>query len=77
LNPDITILRELVWFVQEEYRGTVGAGRLFIKFCDQAEILLNNNDIQGYFTTRMTTTQDYDLTKRGFREVERLFLKDI
>jgi len=75
--PDKTSLRELVWFVREEYRGTLGAGRLFIKFCEQAEILLNNNDIQGYFTTRMTTTQDYDLTKRGFREVERLFLKDI
>ena len=74
--PDKTSLRELVWFVREEYRGTLGAGRLFIKFCEQAEILLNNNEIQGYFTTRMTTTRDYDLESRGFRLTEKLYLKD-
>jgi len=74
--PNKTSLRELVWFVREEYRGTLGAGRLFIKFCEQAEMLLNNNEIQGYFTTRMTTTRDYDLESRGFRLTEKLYLKD-
>lgn len=74
--PNKTSLRELVWFVREEYRKTVGAGRLFIEFCQQAEQLLNNDDIQGYFTTRMTTTQDYDLESRGFRLTEKLYLKD-
>jgi hypothetical protein len=74
--PTKTSLRELVWFVREEYRGTVGAGRLFIVFCQQAEQLLNNGSIQGYFTTRMTTTQDYDLESRGFRLTEKLYLKD-
>ena len=74
--PTKTSLRELVWFVREEYRGTVGAGRLFIEFCQQAEQLLNNGSIQGYFTTRMTTTQDYDLESRGFRLTEKLYLKD-
>jgi hypothetical protein len=62
--------------VREEYRGTLGAGRLFIKFCEQAEKLLNNNEIQGYFTTRMTTTRDYDLESRGFRLTEKLYIKD-
>lgn len=74
--PDKTSLRELVWFVREEYRGTLGAGRLFIKFCEQAETLLNNDEIQGYFTTRMTTTRDYDLESRGFRLTEKLYIKD-
>lgn len=74
--PDKTSLRELVWYVREEYRGTIGAGRLFIKFCEQAEKLLNNNEIQGYFTTRMTTTRDYDLESRGFRLTEKLYIKD-
>jgi hypothetical protein len=74
--PTKTSLRELVWYVRQEYRGTVGAGRLFIEFCQHAEKLLNNGDIQGYFTTRMTTTQDYDLESRGFRLTEKLYLKD-
>jgi hypothetical protein len=74
--PNKTSLRELVWFVRQEYRGTVGAGRLFIEFCQQAEKMLNRGDIQGYFTTRMTSTQDYDLESRGFRLTEKLYLKD-
>lgn len=74
--PNKTSLRELVWYVRQEYRGTVGAGRLFIEFCQQAERLLNNGSIQGYFTTRMTTTEDYDLESRGFRLTEKLYLKD-
>lgn len=74
--PNKISLREMVWYVRQEYRGTVGAGRLFIEFCQQAQQLLNNGEIQGYFTTRMTTTQDYDLESRGFRLTEKLYLKD-
>ena len=75
--PNKTSLRELVWFVREEYRGTLGAGRLFIKFCEQGDLLLNKDEIQGYFTTRMTSTTDYDLERRGFRLTEKLYIKDI
>jgi len=74
--PNKTSLREMVWYVRPEYRKTVGAGRLFIEFCQHAETLLNNGSIQGYFTTRMTSTTDYDLESRGFRLTEKLYLKD-
>lgn len=74
--PTKTSLRELVWYVREEYRKTPSAGKLFIEFCRTAEQMLVNKEIDGYFTTRMATTANYDLTKRGFREVERLFLRD-
>lgn len=70
-------LRELVWYVREAYRGTTGAGRLFVEFCKTGDELLNSGEIQGYFTTRMTTTTDYDLERRGFRLTEKLYLKDI
>ena len=75
--PDKTSLRELVWYVREDYRGTVGAGRLFVEFCKTGDHLLNSGLIQGYFTTRMSTTTDYDLERRGFRLTEKLYLKDI
>lgn len=74
--PDKTSLRELVWYVRPEYRHKPSAAKLFLEFCREGEKMLNNKEINGYFTTRMSTTTDYDLTKRGFREVERLFLKD-
>jgi hypothetical protein len=74
--PDKVSLREMVWYVREEYRKTVGAGRLFIKFCEQGDLLLSNDEIQGYFTTRMTSTTDYDLESRGFRLTEKLYIRD-
>lgn len=74
--PNKASLRELVWYVREEYRGTTGAGRLFIKFCEKGEELLDKDEIQGYFTTRMTSTTDYDLERRGFRLTEKLYIKD-
>ena len=75
--PDKTSLRELVWYVREEHRGSVGAGRLFVEFCKKGDELLEQREIQGYFTTRMSTTTDYDLERRGFRLTEKLYLKDI
>lgn len=74
--PNKVSLRELVWYVKEEYRKTMGAGRLFVEFCKQGDQLLERGDIQGYFTTRMTTTTDYDLESRGFRLTEKLYLRD-
>jgi len=74
--PEKRSLRELVWYVREEYRRTVGAGKLFVEFCKTAEQLLEDNEIDAYFTTRMTTTADYDLERRGFRLTEKLYLKD-
>lgn len=74
--PSKVSLRELVWYVKEEYRKTIGAGRLFIKFCEQGDELMANGEIDGYFTTRMNSTTDYDLEKRGFRLTESLYLKD-
>jgi hypothetical protein len=74
--PEKRSLREVVWYVREEYRGSISAGRLFIKFCEKGEELLDKDEIQGYFTTRMTSTTDYDLESRGFRLTEKLYLKD-
>jgi hypothetical protein len=74
--PEKHSLREVVWYVREEYRKTLGAGKLFIEFCKTAEQLLEQGEIDFYFTTRMTTTDDYDLERRGFRMTEKLYIKD-
>ena len=74
--PDKVSLREMVWYVREEYRKTLGAGRLFVKFCEKGDELMAAGEIEGFFTTRMTSTTDYDLERRGFRLTEKLYLKD-
>jgi hypothetical protein len=69
-------LRELVWYVKPEHRSTASAGRLFVHYAKEGERLLNIGDIDGYFTTRMSTTGDYDLQSRGWKLTEKLYLKD-
>jgi hypothetical protein len=74
--PQLISLRELVWYVRKSHRGTVAAGRMFVKFCQQGDKMLESGEIAGYFTTRMTTTVDYDLERRGFRQTEKLYIKE-
>lgn len=74
--PSKTSLRELVFYVKEEHRRGPAAGKLFLTFCREAENMLNSGEIDGYLTTRMGTTDNYNLESRGFRLVETLYLKD-
>lgn len=74
--PQFRELRELVWFVKAQHRkGSVG-GRLFKTFCDCADQLMEQNQIDGYFTTRMTTTDSINMERRGFHLKEMTYLKE-
>jgi hypothetical protein len=75
-SPQTIELRELVWFVKPEHRKTTIGGRLFKTFCDMGDKLLKDCKIDVYFTTRMTTTDDYNLQRRGFRLVEQTYIKE-
>ena len=74
--PKYSQLRELVWFVLPDYRKSTIGGRLFKAYCQQGEKLLEENKIEGYFTTRMSTTDEIDLERRGFRLTEKTYLKE-
>lgn len=69
-------LRELVWYVVPEHRKTSLGGRLFAKYCELGENLLEKGTINGYFTTRMTTTDPVGLERRGFKLKESTYLKE-
>lgn len=74
--PNKRSLREVVWYVKPEYRKRSSGGKLFVHFTKHAESLKQRGEIEGYFTTRMATTADFDLESRGFRLVEKMYLKD-
>jgi N-acetylglutamate synthase-like GNAT family acetyltransferase len=74
--PGIRELRELVFYVVPSARGGTTAGRLFKAFEKYADELLAQGKIEFYFTTRMSTTTNYDLTARGFRLVETTYVKE-
>jgi hypothetical protein len=75
-SPRTMQMREICWYVLPEHRsGTIG-GRLFKTYCATADSLLESGKITGYFTTKMSTTHDIDLGRRGFRLTEQTFLKE-
>ena len=69
-------LRELVWYVVPSHRKTSIGGRLFAKYCETADLLLEKDLINGYFTSIMSTTDTLDLERRGFRCTERTYIKE-
>lgn len=74
--PKANQLRELVWYVVPEHRSTTIGGKLFLSYCQKAEKLLQSGIIEGYFTTRMTTTDPINYERRGFRLTEQTYLKE-
>jgi len=74
--PQARELKELVWYVTPEYRKNSIGGKLFLSFCKKGEELLKLGEIQGYFTTKMTTTDTIDYESRGFRQTEVTYIKE-
>ena len=75
-SPKNIQLRELVWYVVPSHRKTSIGGRLFAKYCEKAEFLIEKAEIDGYFTTRMSTTDPVGLERRGFKLKESTYLKE-
>lgn len=74
--PKAHEMRELVWYVVPEHRNSSLGGKLFLAYCKKAEELRQAGSIQGYFTTRMPTTEHMNLERRGFKLKEMTYLKD-
>lgn len=74
--PQAKELKELVWYVLPEHRNSSIGGKLFLTFCRKGDDLIKGGLIEGYFTTRMTTTADIDLERRGFKLKEMTYLKE-
>lgn len=74
--PSFIELRELVWFVNPEHRKTTIGGRLFKTFSNAVDQLLEQGKIHGCFTTRMSTTDEINLERRGFRLTEKTYMKE-
>lgn len=74
--PQRRVFKELIWYVKPEHRGGSTAGRMFVAFLRQGQELVDQGRAHAVATTRMATTENYDLESRGFRMTEKVYLKD-
>ena len=75
-QPKIHCLRELIWYVHPSARSSSIGGRLFVEYQRTADDLRARQEIEGYFTTRMSSTAPIDYERRGFRLTEMTYLKE-
>lgn len=73
--PGTMTLQENVWYVKSQHRKTSIGGKLWLEYCRRAEEMIAQGQIDRYTTTRMNTTADINLEKRGFRLTEHLYIK--
>lgn len=76
-DPDIRVLKELVYWVEPDHRNTTLGYRLLNAYCNKAKELLNTNQIQMYTIAKMVNSPDLDYSKFGFTKAEEIWVAGI
>jgi len=74
-QPNIIRLRELAWFVREDYRKTTTGARLFTAYNQAAEQMKFEGKITGYTISKMWNSHDFDYERRGYQFLESTYIK--
>lgn len=72
--PHVKTMREIAWWVEQDYRMTSLGYKLLKKYVDVGEQLQQQGKIAGFTLTLMEQSPDLDLEKRGWRKVERNYV---
>jgi len=75
-QPRTLWLREIAWYVKQEYRGTSMGARLFMAYKKEAEKDLKAGRFAGYTMSKLSNSDDFDYEKRGMRFCEGTYLRE-
>jgi len=73
-DPDIRILKELVYWVEPQYRHTTTGYRLLKKYNELANEYKLNNRIHLYTMTKLVNSPDLDFTRFGYTKTEEVWV---
>jgi hypothetical protein len=73
-DPEIKVLKELVYWVEPEYRNTTAGYRLIKAYNDKAKELVSENRIQLYTMTKMVNSPDLDFSRFGYQKTEEVWV---
>ena len=76
-DPDIKILRELVYWVEPEARGSSAGYRLIKEYNKQAEEMRENDQIKMYTMTKMVNSPDLDFSRFGYQKTEEVWVAGV
>lgn len=76
-DPEIKVLKELVYWVEPEYRNTTSGYRLLKAYNDHAKTLVDSDRIQLYTMTKMVNSPDLDFSRFGYKKTEEVWVAGI
>jgi N-acetylglutamate synthase-like GNAT family acetyltransferase len=75
-NRYIRELHEVAWWVMPEYRSTSVGGRLWLRFNQLAQNLLDQKKIDIVCTSLMPSSPEIDYTKYNYRPLQATFFRE-
>lgn len=76
-DPDIKILRELVYWVEPTARGTSAGYKLLLQYNKLAKELVDEKKINMYTMTKMVNSPDLDFTRFGYKKTEEVWVAGV
>ena len=76
-DPDTRIMRELAYWVDEEYRGSTAGYRLIAEYVKQADQMVEDDRISAYVIAKMANSPDLKYDKFGFTKVEEVWVAGV
>jgi hypothetical protein len=73
-DPNLKVLRELVYWVEPQYRGSTAGYKLLLQYNKLAQELIDENKISMYTMTKMVNSPDLDFTKFGYKKAEEVWV---
>jgi N-acetylglutamate synthase-like GNAT family acetyltransferase len=73
-DPEIKVLKELVYWVEPNHRNTTAGYRLLKAYNDKAKELVSENRIQLYTMTKMVNSPDLDFSRFGYTKTEEVWV---
>lgn len=76
-DPDIKVLRELAFWVEADKRGSTAGYKLILEYNKRAQQLVDDNKINMYTMTKMTTSPDIDFSRFGYQKTEEVWVAGV
>jgi N-acetylglutamate synthase-like GNAT family acetyltransferase len=76
-DPELKILRELVYWVEPEHRNTTAGYRLLKEYNKQAEKLVEEGKIKLFTMTKMVNSPDLDFSRFGYKKTEEVWVAGV
>ena len=76
-DPETRILREIAYWVDEEYRGSTAGYRLLAQYVKEAQLMIDEGRITAYSMVKMTNSPDLKFEKFGFTKTEEVWVAGV